>query len=253
MTRATHGTDAPARESALELAGTGMRRTGIDVIGDAPWGTHFCQFYATKDDLKDVLVPYFKAGLEADELCMWVTSPPLDVGEAWERAREGRAGCRIVPATWAHRDHPAHRLVPARRELRPGPGAPGMGDEARGRLGAGLRRPAPDRQHVLAREVGLAELRGLRGGRRQGARPVPDARPLHVFAGSLRRVGNGRRDQEPPVRAHQARWTLGGVRELRPAADAGRRWPSSASASPSRCRASATPSSPRTSRGASRA
>ncbi len=60
-----------------------MRRTGIDVVGDAPWGTHFCQFYATKDDLTDILVPYFKAGLEADELCMWVTSPPLGVEEAW--------------------------------------------------------------------------------------------------------------------------------------------------------------------------
>jgi PAS domain S-box-containing protein len=59
------------------------RRTGIDVVGDAPWGTHFCQFYATKEDLRDTLVPYFKAGLEADEYCMWVTSPPLGVEEAW--------------------------------------------------------------------------------------------------------------------------------------------------------------------------
>jgi PAS domain S-box-containing protein len=61
-----------------------MRSTGLDVIGDAPWGTHFCQFYATKGDLEDVLVPYLKAGLEADELCMWVTSPPLEVAEAWQ-------------------------------------------------------------------------------------------------------------------------------------------------------------------------
>ena len=53
------------------------------MVGDAPWGTHFCQFYATKDDLTDVLVPYFKAGLEANEFCMWVTSPPLGVEEAW--------------------------------------------------------------------------------------------------------------------------------------------------------------------------
>ena len=246
-------TDAPARESVLELAGTGMRRTGIDVIGDAPWGTHFCQFYATKDDLKDVLVPYFKAGLEADELCMWVTSPPLDVGEAWDALAKAVPDVESYRATWAHRDHPAHRLVPARRELRAGPGAQGMGDEARGRLGTGLRRPAPDRQHVLAREVGLAELRGLRGGRRQSARPVPDARPLHVFAGSLRGVGNGRRDQEPPVRAHQARFDAGRCSRASTGGGCRTRWPSSASASPSRCRASATPSSPRTSRGASRA
>ena len=60
------------------------RATGIDVVGDAPWGTHFCAFYATKEDLTEILVPYFQAGLEADEFCMWVTSPPLGVAEAWE-------------------------------------------------------------------------------------------------------------------------------------------------------------------------
>src|SRR5208337_1789523 len=41
-----------------------------------------CQFYATKADLIDTLVPYFKAGLEANEFCMWVTSEPLSAAEA---------------------------------------------------------------------------------------------------------------------------------------------------------------------------
>jgi len=59
-----------------------VRRTGIKAVGDAPWGTHFCQFYATSDDLVDTLVPYFKAGLESGEFCMWVTSPPLGVAQA---------------------------------------------------------------------------------------------------------------------------------------------------------------------------
>jgi uncharacterized DUF497 family protein len=30
-----------------------FRKTGIDVIGDVPWGTHFCLFYQTKKDLID--------------------------------------------------------------------------------------------------------------------------------------------------------------------------------------------------------
>lgn len=59
-----------------------MRHTGIGVIGDVPWGTHFCQFYETSLDLAETLVPYFKAGLEAGEFCMWVTSEPLQVREA---------------------------------------------------------------------------------------------------------------------------------------------------------------------------
>ncbi len=62
--------------------GDRLRRTGNDLIGDVPWGTHFCQFYKTKEDLLDVLVPYFKAGLEDHEFCMWVTSEPLSATEA---------------------------------------------------------------------------------------------------------------------------------------------------------------------------
>jgi transcriptional regulator with GAF, ATPase, and Fis domain/PAS domain-containing protein len=59
-----------------------LRKTGIEKIGDVPWGTHFCQFYQTKEDLIDILVPYFKAGLENNEFCMWVTSEPLSEKEA---------------------------------------------------------------------------------------------------------------------------------------------------------------------------
>ena len=59
-----------------------MRRTGIDVIGDVPWGTHFCQFYETSQDLIEILVPYFKEGLASNEFCMWVTSEPLKVDQA---------------------------------------------------------------------------------------------------------------------------------------------------------------------------
>lgn len=60
------------------------RKSGIDIIGDVPWGTHFCQFYGTKEDLIDVIIPYFKAGLTNNEFCMWVTSEHLDVEDAKE-------------------------------------------------------------------------------------------------------------------------------------------------------------------------
>jgi len=65
-----------------------LRKSGIDVIGDIPWGTHFCQFYQAKEDLIDVLVPYFKAGLENNEFCMWIASQPLEVEDAKEALRE---------------------------------------------------------------------------------------------------------------------------------------------------------------------
>ena len=44
---------------------TELRKTGIDAVGDMPWGTHFCLFYETKEDLLDTLISYCKAGLRA--------------------------------------------------------------------------------------------------------------------------------------------------------------------------------------------
>jgi len=61
---------------------TALRPSGIDIIGDIPWGSHFCNFYDSKQDLFDILVPYFKAGLENNEYCLWITSDPINVSDA---------------------------------------------------------------------------------------------------------------------------------------------------------------------------
>ena len=58
------------------------RASGIGAVGELPWGSHFCQFYQTREDLLDTLVPYFKAGLENNEFCLWVASAPLPAAEA---------------------------------------------------------------------------------------------------------------------------------------------------------------------------
>ncbi len=60
------------------------RQTGIDVVGAVPWGTHLCLFYEAKQDLLDILVPYFKVGLENNEFCIWVVSEPLSEKETKE-------------------------------------------------------------------------------------------------------------------------------------------------------------------------
>jgi excisionase family DNA binding protein len=57
------------------------RSSGIGCIGSVPWGTHICHFYQSKNDLIDVLVPYFKTGLENNEYCVWATSDPLAAEE----------------------------------------------------------------------------------------------------------------------------------------------------------------------------
>ena len=66
----------------MQEAANLLRKTGIDVLGDVVWGAHFCLFYRTKQDLIDILVPYFKAGLENNEFCIWVTANPLTPKQA---------------------------------------------------------------------------------------------------------------------------------------------------------------------------
>lgn len=70
-------------------SGTDKRNSGITMVGDLPWGSHFCQFYQTQQDLLDVLVPYFQAGLEGNELCVWVTSDFLTTDEAKAALSDG--------------------------------------------------------------------------------------------------------------------------------------------------------------------
>ena len=59
-----------------------LRKTGLDVLGDRPWGSHFCLFFDTKSDLLEILVPYFKAGLAHNEFCFWVLADPLNEDDA---------------------------------------------------------------------------------------------------------------------------------------------------------------------------
>jgi PAS domain S-box-containing protein len=91
-----------------------LRSSGIDIVGNIPWGTHFCQFYQNKADLLDTLVPYFKAGLENNEFGMWVTSEALSAQEAEQAMTEAmpdfgqylaRGQMEIIPYTdWYLKD-----------------------------------------------------------------------------------------------------------------------------------------------------
>jgi len=64
------------------------RKTGIEVVGDMPWGTHFCLFYETKEDLLGILVAYCKTGLEGGEFCFWVVADPLTIEEATDALQQ---------------------------------------------------------------------------------------------------------------------------------------------------------------------
>ena len=61
---------------------------GIPGVGRIPYGLHVCMFYSQKQDLIDSLVPFFKAGLENQERCLWITAPPFSAGEALAELRK---------------------------------------------------------------------------------------------------------------------------------------------------------------------
>jgi signal transduction histidine kinase/PAS domain-containing protein len=85
-----------------------VRKTGVDVVGDMPWGTHFCLFYETTADLLETSVSYCKAGLESQEFCLWVIAEPLAVEEA------ARALKRAVPDLERHLLDNSIEIVAAR-------------------------------------------------------------------------------------------------------------------------------------------
>jgi signal transduction histidine kinase len=54
-----------------------LRQSGIEGLGNIAWGSHFCQFYETKQDMHELLVPFMKAGLENNEFCLWVIAETI--------------------------------------------------------------------------------------------------------------------------------------------------------------------------------
>jgi hypothetical protein len=55
---------------------------GFPGLGAAPYGLHLCHFFPTRQELIDGLVPYFEAGIDNNERCIWVTSSPLPAQDA---------------------------------------------------------------------------------------------------------------------------------------------------------------------------
>jgi hypothetical protein len=62
--------------------------SGLKAAPFLEWGSHVAHFFRSGQELRDVLVPYFKAGLENNERCLWVTGAPLMAHEARTALRE---------------------------------------------------------------------------------------------------------------------------------------------------------------------
>src|SRR4029453_16746651 len=56
--------------------------SGLPTIPHLQWGSHLAHFFGAGDELRDVLVPYFKAGLENNERCLWMTGAAFNADDA---------------------------------------------------------------------------------------------------------------------------------------------------------------------------
>jgi two-component sensor histidine kinase/PAS domain-containing protein len=56
--------------------------SGLRAIPFLQWGSHLTQFFGSGEELRDLLIPYFKAGLENNEKCLWVTGSAFNAEEA---------------------------------------------------------------------------------------------------------------------------------------------------------------------------
>jgi hypothetical protein len=51
------------------------------MIGKVPWVSQFDHFYLTRKEVIDIIVSYFKDGLESNEFCICATTEPLTAEE----------------------------------------------------------------------------------------------------------------------------------------------------------------------------
>jgi hypothetical protein len=61
--------------------------SGLAALPSLAWGCHVVQIYNSAGDLRETLVPYFRAGLENNERCLWVTDAPFDANDARDALR----------------------------------------------------------------------------------------------------------------------------------------------------------------------
>jgi len=70
-----------------------LRPSGIAGLDGLPWGAHFFHFYRSGEDLGKTLIPFFEAGLAANEQCLWVASEHLPAVRVRQLLRSSLPDC----------------------------------------------------------------------------------------------------------------------------------------------------------------
>ncbi len=71
----------------MGVAGRTESKVLPGVLADIGDGSHFCAFYESKDDLIDLVLPFFMGGASRNELCVWMTPDSVNAQDAALHAR----------------------------------------------------------------------------------------------------------------------------------------------------------------------
>ena len=85
-----------------------LPRIGLQPVADIAWGKHLCMFFQTTEDALEALTPYFKAGLEDNEHCIWVVAGRLTEERAITALRQA------MPALDRYLAKGSMEIIPAR-------------------------------------------------------------------------------------------------------------------------------------------
>jgi MEDS: MEthanogen/methylotroph, DcmR Sensory domain len=69
-------------KSGIAMSTQPSSPSGLETIPHLSWGSHLAHFFGSGDELRELLVPYFKAGLENNEQCLWVTGAAFNAEDA---------------------------------------------------------------------------------------------------------------------------------------------------------------------------
>ena len=97
----------------------GHSPSGFEAIPTLQWGSHVSQFFETGDDLHNLLVPYFKAGLENGENCLWVTGAPFGANQARSALRNAVGDFDVREKRGQIEIRDAHEWYEAGAKLKP--------------------------------------------------------------------------------------------------------------------------------------
>jgi DNA-binding CsgD family transcriptional regulator len=85
-----------------------LRKTGIPLMEEIPWGSRLALFYETERDWLDSCAAYFAAGLQNNEACVWA------YGDAFPVESARRALQETIPDFDGHYAAGSFELVPGR-------------------------------------------------------------------------------------------------------------------------------------------